>query len=247
MKYFAWICLTVMVTNAAAQQKQTEYINQAWFGYVSQTRLSDRWGVWLDLHLRTKEDFVNDLSTAIFRPGISYYANDRLRFTVGYAYVNFFPADDHSGVSQPEHRPWQQVFWTMQGKKSRVVNTIRLEERYRRKIKSDDELADGYNFNFRARYNTLLFLPLSRKAFAPHTFSVSMNNELMVNFGKHIVNNYFDQNRLLLGFAYHVNEKDYLQFGYMNLFQQLPAGNRYKMFHVARAYFYHNIDLRKNN
>jgi len=245
MKYFAWICLTVMVMNAAAQQKQTEYIKQAWLGYVSQTRLSDRWGVWLDLHLRTKEDFVNDLSTAIFRPGISYYANDRLRFTVGYAYVNFFPADDHSGVSQPEHRPWQQVYWTMQGKRSRVVNTIRLEERYRRKIKSDDELADGYNFNFRARYNTLLFLPLSRKAFAPNTFSVSMNNELMVNFGKHIVNNYFDQNRLLLGFAYHVNEKDYLQFGYMNLFQQLPAGNRYKMFHVARAYFYHNIDLRK--
>jgi hypothetical protein len=244
MKYFTWICLTVVGTKMFAQQKQTTHIRQVWFGYVGQARLNERWGLWLDLHLRTKEDFVNDLSTSIIRQGISYFASDRLRFTVGYAYVNYFPADDHSGVSQPEHRPWQQVYWSIPGKRSRVVNTIRLEERYKRKIKNTNELGDGYNFNFRARYNTMLTLPLSRNAFAPHTLSVSMNNELMVNFGKQIVNNYFDQNRLLLGFAYHVNAKDYLQFGYMNLFQQLPAGNRYKMFHVARAYFYHNIDLR---
>jgi hypothetical protein len=91
MKYLAWICLTVMVHQAVAQQKQTAHIQQVWFGYVNQTRLSDHWGLWLDLHLRSKEDFVNDLSTSIVRPGISYYANDRLRFTAGYAYVNFFP------------------------------------------------------------------------------------------------------------------------------------------------------------
>ena len=244
MKYLAWICLTAMVHKSVAQQKQTAHIQQVWFGYINQTRLSDRWGLWLDLHLRSKEDFVNDLSTSIVRPGISYYANDRLRFTAGYAYVNFFPADDHGGVSQPEHRPWQQVYWTAQGKHSRLVNTIRLEERFRRKIQNADELDDGYHFNYRVRYNTLLLLPLSRNAFAANTLSVSMNNELMVNFGKQVVNNYFDQNRLMLGFAYHVNAKDYLQFGYMNLFQQLSAGNRYRMFHVARAYFYHNIDLR---
>ena len=244
MKYLAWICLSIVLNSTFAQQKQTTHIQQAWFGYVNQMRLNDHWGLWLEFHLRTKEDFVNDLSTAIVRPGISYYASDRLRFTAGYAYVNFFPADDHSGVSQPEHRPWQQVYWTTQNKRSRLVNTIRLEERYRKKIKNADELGDGYNFNYRARYNTILLLPLSRNAFAPKTLSVSVNDEVMVNFGKQIVNNYFDQNRFLLGFAYHVDAKSYLQLGYMNLFQQLSAGNRYKMFHVARVYFYHNIDLR---
>ena len=243
MKYFGWVCL-ICICNHAFAQKQTTHIQQTWAGYINQTRLSDHWGIWLDMHLRTKEDFVSDLSTAIFRPGISYFANDRLRFTLGYAYVNFFPADDHPGVSQPEHRPWQQVYWQIPGKRSRVINTIRLEERYRRKIKNADELDEGYNFNFRARYNTILLLPLSKNAFAKNTLSVSMNNELFVNFGKQIVNNYFDQNRLLVGFAYHVTEKDYLHFGYMNLFQQLPAGNKYRMFHVARVFFYHNIDLR---
>lgn len=244
MKYIAWIVLIVSANTVFAQQKQTTHIQQTWLGYINQTRLSDHWGLWLDLQLRSKEDFVKDLSTSIIRPGITYFANDRLRFTAGYAFVNFFPADDHSGISQPEHRPWQQVYWTMPGKRSRVVNIIRLEERFRRKIKDADELADGYNFNYRVRYNTMLLLPLSKNAFAANTLSVSINNEVMVNFGKQIINNYFDQNRFLLGFAYHVNAKDFLQFGYMNLFQQLPAGNRYKMLHVARVYFYHNIDLR---
>ena len=246
MKHLAGLFFMVLACNVAFSQKQTTHIQQAWFGYVNQTRFADRWGIWFDLHLRTKEDFVNDLSTGIVRGGITYFANDRLRFTAGYAYVNFYPADDHPGVSQPEHRPWQQVLWQTPGKKSRLANAIRLEQRYRRKIKDSDELADGYNFNYRARYNTMLTLPLSRKAFAPKTLSLSLNNEIHVNFGKQIINNYFDQNRLFAGFAYHVNAHDYLQFGYMNLFQQLPAGNQYRSFHVARIYFYHNLDLRKS-
>jgi hypothetical protein len=247
MKQLALTCIiTLCCCKLSNGQKQTTHVQQVWFGYVNQIRFSEHWGTWLDLHLRTKEDFVNDLSTGIVRAGITYTANERLKFTAGYAYVNFFPADDHDGVSQPEHRPWQQVYWQTPGVKSRLVNSIRLEERYRRKIRNSNELDDGYNFNYRVRYNTMLFLPLSRRAFAPNTLSVSLNNEIHVNFGKQIVYNYFDQNRFLAGFAYHVNEKDYLQFGYMNLFQQLAAGNKYRMSHVARAYYYHNLDLRKS-
>lgn len=243
-QYLAGICL--LLSYQSIGQKQTTHIQQAWIGYINQARFSDHWGTWLDLHVRTKEHFVTDLSTTIVRGGITYFANDKLRFTAGYAFANFFPADDHPGVSQPEHRPWQQVYWSNPGKRSRVVNTIRLEERFRRKIKNANELGDGYNFNYRIRYNTMLFLPLSRHAFEPKTLSLAVNNELHVNFGKQIVYNYFDQNRLLLGFAYHVNSSDYLQFGYMNLFQQLSSGNKYRMLHVARAYYYHNMDLRKN-
>ena len=243
-KHLVWICL-ILPCSIIMGQKQTTHVQQVWLGYVNQARLSDHWGTWLDLHLRTKEDFVTDLSTSIVRGGITYFAHDKLRFTAGYAFVNFFPADDHPGVSQPEHRPWQQVNWSNTGKRSRVVNSIRLEERFRKKIKNADELADGYNFNYRVRYNTMLLLPLSRRAFASNTLSFTANNEVHINFGKQIVYNYFDQNRLLLGFAYHVNSSDYLQFGYMNLFQQLSSGNKYRMLHVARAYYYHNLDLRK--
>jgi hypothetical protein len=64
--------------------------------------------------------------------------------------------------------------------------------------------------------------------------------------GKQIVYNYFDQNRLFAGLAYNVNATANIQLGYMNVFQQLPAGNRYRSLHVARIFYFHNIDLRNN-
>ena len=228
-------------------QKHTQHIQQFWAGYFNQVRLSEKWGVWSDVHLRTREDFFSNLSTFIVRGGIMYHANDRLRFTAGYAYVNHFPAESHPDVSQPEHRPWQQVQWTVNGRKSRLLQGIRLEERFRRKIKDEDELADGYNFNYRVRYNTALTLPLGKEPFARHSLSAVLNNELMVNFGKEIVNNYFDQNRFFVGFAFHVNSHSNLQFGYLNLFLQQPAGNRYRNIHAPRIFYFHNLDLRKDH
>jgi hypothetical protein len=243
------VLITVAALNCTTlhAQKQLTHMQQLWGGYINQTRISNHWGLWLDLHLRTKDDFFKDLSTGIARTGITYYINDRLRLTAGYAYANSFPADDHSGVSQPEHRPWQQFYWQIPAKRVRLMNYIRLEERFRRRIKNSEELGDGYQFNYRARYNTMLFIPLGRLPFARNTLSVSLNEEVQLNFGKEIVYNTFDQNRLLAGFAYHTTERDYLQFGYMNIYQQQASGNKYRLLHVARIYYYHNLDLRKKN
>lgn len=227
-------------------QKQKTNVEQIWTGYFNQTRFSDRWGLWADLHLRTKEDFVDDLSQGIARLGLTYYLKDNTRFTVGYAYVHHFPADAHPGISQPEHRPWQQLQWHNRYAKLRLMQGVRLEERFRRKIKDGDKLDDGYNFNYRVRYNFFLTTPLSKKAFAPGTLSLVLNDEVHINFGKEITYNTFDQNRLFVGLAYHTNAHDNLQFGYMNLFQQLPAGSRYRIVHAPRIFYFHNLDLRKN-
>jgi hypothetical protein len=214
-------------------------------GYLNQTRLTDKWGIWADVHLRTKEEFFTNFSQAIFRLGLTYYLNDDTKLTAGYGYINHFPADNHANISQPEHRPWQQLQWHTKYPRLRLVQYLRLEERFRRKILDNDELASGYNFNFRFRYNILAQFPLSEKRFQAGTLSFVVNDELHINFGKQIVNNYFDQNRFFLGLAYHVNGTDNLQFGYMNLFQQLAAGNQYRNIHAARVFYFHNLDLRK--
>ncbi len=231
---------------ARAQTKQTDHIQQVWLAYFNQTRFSDKWGGWADLHLRTKEDFFTNFSQSIIRLGLTYYLTDDAKLTAGYAYVNHFPADNHKNISQPEHRPWQQLQWHTRYPKIRLMQLLRLEERYRRKIASNEELAKGYNFNFRLRYNFLFQFALSKKKFQPKTLSGIINNELHINFGKQIVNNYFDQNRFFVGLAWQVNPHDNIQFGYMNFFQQLPAGNQYRMIHAPRIYYFQNLDLRKS-
>jgi len=245
-KVFSFIFFCFLLhQNSFSQTKQTESIQQTWFGYFNQTRFSNKWGGWVDLHLRTKEDFFSDVSQTIIRLGLTYYIKDDTKLTAGYAYVSHYPADNHKNVTMPEHRPWQQIQWHTRTSKMRLMQWVRLEERFRRKILNDDELAEGYNFNFRVRYNFFSMVPLSKKNFQPKTLSFVVNDEVHINFGKQIVYNYFDQNRFFVGFAYHVNKHDNVQLGYMNVFQQLASGNRYRSNHVARLYYFHNLDLRK--
>ena len=243
-KSILFIICTGIVTSITIAQKQTVSTNQVWAGYFNQSRFSKKWGIWTDLHLRTKEDFFTNFSQAIIRVGVTYYLTDDAKLTGGYAFVNHFPADNHKNISMPEHRPWQQIQWHTKFTKLRLMQWFRLEERFRRKILNDNALADGYNFNFKLRYNFFAQFPLSKKRFQQNTLSLVVNDEVHINFGKQIVYNYFDQNRLFLGFNYHINKHDNLQFGYMNVFQQLPAGNRYRSLHVPRIFYFHNLDLR---
>lgn len=229
----------------AKAQKQTTQVQQTWLNYFNQTRFSDRWGMWADISLRSKDDWVSDISMLLTRVGATYYVTNNTKLTAGYAYVHHFPGDNHPEVAMPEHRPWQQVQWHHNKPKLRLMQWIRLEERFRRRIAAPDKLGEGYNFNYRVRYNMLLAVPLARKSFAPRTFSGVLNNEVHVNFGRQITFNTFDQNRFFAGFFYHVNQHDQIQAGYMNLYQQLAAGNRYRSVHTARISYFHTLDLRK--
>jgi hypothetical protein len=245
-KNILFLLMFFVVSSSIAQTTKTkESFQQIWMGYFNQTRVSDKWGFWLDVHLRTKDDFIDSLSQFIFRPGITYYVADKTKLTLGYAFVNHFPADAHPEISQPEHRIWQQVQWHNNYERIRLMQWIRLEERFRRKISDADELAAGYNFNFRARFNIMMQVALGRKKFEKGALAWVINDEVMVNFGEQVVYNYFDQNRFFTGFHYYLNKHDILQFGYMNQFQQLAAGNKYRTLHVARVFFLHNLDLRK--
>lgn len=46
-----------------AQPKNTSHASQIWLAYFNQTRLNDKWGLWGDFQLRTREDLVGNLST----------------------------------------------------------------------------------------------------------------------------------------------------------------------------------------
>lgn len=237
----------LLSTQGRAQTtKTTTNYQQTWLGYFNQTRFSNHWGLWTDVHFRTKDNWVEEPGQFIFRIGGTYYLSDKTKLTAGYAFVNHFPADNHKNISQPEHRPWQQIQWHNNSPRLKLMQWVRLEERFRRKIASNDALADGYNFNWRARYNIMMQVALSKKPFRPGSLNLAINNETMVNFGKQIVYNYFDQNRFFVGLHWYTTAHNWLQFGYMNLFQQLPAGNQYRMIHTARIFYFQNLDLRKN-
>ena len=238
---FNLVVFTVVSQNVRVVQDE----EQLWTGYFNQTRLTDKWGIWLDVHFRTTEHFIKEHSKFLSRLGVMYYLNDDLKFTNAYAFINHFPEEGHANVSQPEHRIWHQLQLHTKYGKIRTMQWVRLEERFRRKIKNDNELAEGYRFDERIRYNFLLNIPLNKKGIVPKSFSAILNDEVMVNLSKNNVYNIFDQNRFFVGLAYNFNAHSNLQFGYMNVYQQLAAGNKYKNINAIRVFFFQNLDFRK--
>lgn len=214
-------------------------------GISNQTRLADKWGFGADMQYRRKDHLIEHASLSILRIGGTYYINNDCRLTAGYAYLNSYPGEGHKNVNQPEHRPWQQLQWMTSYKHFRLTQAIRLEERFRHKILNDNELAHGYNFNYRARFNLQLSIPLTKKGFAPGGLQASVGNEIHLNFGKKIIYNSFDQNRFSAGILYPITTFSQFNIHYINIFQQQSAGNQYKQIHAIRLLYNYNLDWRK--
>ncbi len=230
---------------AAFSQKQVTRFQQLWTGYFNQTRLSEHWGAYADLQLFTRDHLVSHLNETIASAGVQYYFGNSVRLTAAYSYVNVYPFDNHPSIPQLEHRPWEQVQWFTQYPRFRITQGFRLEQRFRRKTVPGDALAKGFTYNGRFRYAITAMLPLSDKAFAANTVSLVVNNEFFLNFGGRIVYNYFDQNRFFAGINYHISPSANLQLGYLNVFQQLPAGNQYRSINAPRIFFFHSLDVRR--
>ena len=200
MKHLLLGIFILLAAPVALAQKQYVQEQQLWLGLFNQTRFSQHWGSWTDLHLRTHEQFVHSLFQGVARAGITYYLTDDVRLTGGYAYVHHFPEGVRT-VGQPEHRPWQQVQWFTRFPKARLMQWVRLEERFRRQVLNNADLGEDFNFNYRTRYNAALFLPLTKAGFEPGGLQFLLNDELMVNFGEEIRYNYVRPKPAVCGFG----------------------------------------------
>jgi hypothetical protein len=224
-------------------QKVNSTIQQVWLSYHNQIRFSNKWGLWNDAQLRTRNNFTHDFSIYILRTGLIYHINDDLRITAGYAYAHTFPVGSN-GVAQAEHRPWQQILWQNRSPSLRFTQSIRLEERFRRHLISSTEKGEGYDFNYRLRYNLVFNFALGKKPFTPETFSYTLSNDVHLNFGKQVIYNSFDQNRVFAAAQYHTSDQNFLQLGYLYIYQQTGTAH-YRYNHAARITYMHILDLRK--
>lgn len=225
-----------------AADKQVHEREQLWLGYFNQTRLTNKSGVWMDVHYRMTDDFVNRPFQLIVRPAFIYYIKDNLRLNVGYAYVQHYPAKGMS-TTRTEHRPWQQIWWSQKYSGLNTLQWLRLEQRFNEKVVNDVK-QEGYNYNFRIRYNFSFFIPLRGKEIVAKTPFVALIDEVFLNFGGKVVYNTFDQNRLFAGFGYQISAHLNAQLGYMNVYQQEASGNHYMMTHAVRLFVFQTLDLR---
>jgi len=237
--------LLLIIACSCFGQAPTKVIHnreQTWLGYFNQTRFSDHWGMWLDVHYRMTDNFVDRPFQFLFRPAVTYFIKDNLRVNVGYTLAEHFPAKGLTSI-RTEHRAWQQVWWNQKYSRASTLQWLRLEQRFLQKVLNDVKTKD-YVYTFRARYNFALFIPLKGNSLAPKVPFVALMNEVFLNFGKNVVYNTFDQNRLFVGVGYQFTSQLNAQLGYMNVYQQDASGNNYFSSHAIRLFVFHSLDLR---
>lgn len=240
--FVLFILLVCVVAPKGLAQKLSVTRQQVWTGYFNQTRFTQRSGIWLDLQMRL-HDFVDQKSLSIARLGYTYFVSDQFRLTAGYGLITHYAL--LPGIPDaPENRLWQQVQWFEQKKRVSLSQYFRVEERFVRRI-SNGELADESIFSWRFRYNFAVTIPLKGERVAAGVPFIFLNDELHVNAGKNIVNNYFDQNRAFAGVGYQFTSSLNAQIGYLYVFQQLASGNQYIHTNAIRLFVFHNLNFRK--
>ena len=238
-----FINLVLLLPFFALGQTPTEKVvkqqTQAWVSINTITKFSDHWGVAADAHIRTNGIF-QDNNFYFLRGGISYIPNASVSLTGGYAHMWLAPTKEGWNTYADENRIYQQAQLNTKLGKVSVLQRLRNEQRWQEKIVNDEPTGKN-RFTDRVRYLVSFNIPVFKKKTAP---SLVLSDEILIHFGKEVVYNTFDQNRLFIGIKQAVNPQLSFDFGYMNVYQQKYTGYQYDMNHTLRLFFYLNSSIK---
>ncbi|MBX3251684.1 MAG: DUF2490 domain-containing protein [Myxococcales bacterium] len=242
LRCIAWVTLAtaLLVSNAAHAQapaREVRHQRQLWVGYMTQLRLTDRFGLWNDAHLVPGGFYV-------LRTGLTVHAHERVAVTAGYAFLGLPVGSLTPDLKRTEHRPWGQIVYSAHlGERWRIQQRFRYDARFRRNL-DEGGLAPGYALTNRVRFMLNFRRDLTRLRFGPMLPYFTFGNEVLLNFGRRVVYNHLDQNRVsaALGVTYRGLS---VQLGYMHRFVQLEAGNRFVANHTLTLWVFHAIDARR--
>ncbi len=232
--------LIVNTLQAQQQEKSITNLSLTWIGVNSSFRISNKWGIIADANYRSNQFFKSDYNS-IVRAGISYWVTNDVTLQAGYAH-QWTPSKTigwHTIAN--ENRLYQQVLVASKVGRVSISNRLRNEERWQEKIVADTKTQD-FIFTNRIRYQIMFVVPLTKMLYFP---SFVLSDEVMLQMGKTIVYNTFDQNRAYIGLRETFSKQINCDVGYIISDQQKSTGYQYERDHAFRVFIFYNLDVRK--
>lgn len=223
-------------------QGATKEVNQqvqTWVSLNTVTKFSDHWGIVADAHIR-ENGFFESNNFYFLRGGISYIPNASVSLTGGYAHMWLAPTKEGWSTYSDENRIYEQAQLITKVGKVTVLQRLRNEQRWQEKMANDQPTGE-LRFTDRIRYLASFTIPIFNNKKMP---SLVLSDELCIQFGKEVVFNTFDQNRLFIGIKQNINPKLSFDLGYMNVYQEKYSGYQYDMNHTIRLFFYLNSTIK---
>lgn len=226
-------------------QKNVENQQLLWYGYYNKLQINQNWVLKSEVQER---HFYQPLvqHQLVFRTNLDRRILDDINVSLGFVVFLQSPNDpeSESTLMVPELRTDFGFNAKKKYKYFNVNQRFKVEARFFHQTENN-ELVGGYQFsNFRMRYQLGLNIPLIKKQDAEKLI-LKIKDEVMFNFGKNIVKNVFDQNRIYIGLNYPMNKNLAFEAGYLNWFQQRPSGTDFYNRDIIRFSVFHKINLKK--
>lgn len=237
--------LSILIVQGQPAVKQTTHQNLIWFAYMNRIDLSPKWFIGSEVQER-RFVFPDKQHQLVLRSHLHYRFTPDWNVSVGFTYFLQSPQDQlsESTLMVPELRPHVELAGANKfNSRWRIDHRYRLEKRFFRNFEGED-LMSGYTTNFRARYNLTLSWLISGED--QRALMLKLSNEIHFNFGKEIVYNHFDQNRIYFAINYNVSPQLNLEAGYMNWYQQRQSGNEFYNRDILRINLIHRLKLKNN-
>lgn len=176
--------------------------------YFGSNQISHRLQIHSELQIRNLE-MLGNTTQLLARTGLKFQLASKLAATLGYGYINNYPATEPKLPSlEQEHRIWQEFNAKQQFGRVHFEHRYRIEQRY---------LVPISDWRLRFRYRLYCAIALNNKELIPGTFFLSTYDEVFIN--RRLPQ--FSQNRLYFAGGYVASEHLSVQLGY--LFQQFTG------------------------
>jgi hypothetical protein len=245
MKFY-YFFLFFLLTNAtliAQTEKNIDHQNILWTRYYNQLLLTEKWSLHSEFDNRV---FLKPVQENLYVVRIQgrYKINDYLETGAGFAYfsVDTQVPEINPDYNTPEYRGQQDLTWKSNVNKVTLTQRFQVEERF---IHNADnvELIPGTTFFWRFRYRLQGDYTFWKKE--KQLLKAVVSDEIMFNFGKKIIKNTFDQNRIYAAIHYGLNGNLAFELGYLNSFQRRSNGIDYFNRDIIRFSIFHKIKISK--
>ena len=244
IRIVGFIVLQAVGYKTIAQQKEVTRQTLYWTRYYNQLNFHPRWAWHNEIDNRR---FLqsNTQHHLIMHSHLHYKVLPNVDIAAGFTYSRQSPQSPDATVHLvvPELRPFQEINLTTPfGKRLVLAQRLRVDERFIHR-NNGKQLLDGYDFNFRIRLRAQAIVSLSKQS-TDHNTYLKIANELMVNAGKNITLNQFDQNRIYVGLEQNLGKKLAVELGYLHWYQQRSSGYQFFNRDITRVTIYHRINIK---
>lgn len=242
-RYFVSLLFFVFSVVVLKAQKTVQDNGLYFLRYQNQLMINDKWNVQSEIEMRRFFE-QNRLNNVIAHSRLYYNTGATTNVAFGFAYSSQGPQNpaSTSNLTVPEYRIQQEFNYSLRlSKRFGIQQRLRIDERFIRR-NNGVELLDGVNFNWRFRFRLQATYLVSKEGASKRTI-LKASNEVMVNAGKNVAYNQFDQNRIYIGVERDLSDKFSAEIGYIKWYQQTAAGNVFFDRDILRITLYHKIKL----